>query len=231
MQHSGVTTLAYDFRGTGVSAPVSLKGFEANCSDWGLHDMSATLNWVHQTLSPRKIYFVGHSAGGQQAGLVDRPELVDAMVTVCAQSGYWKYQGGSEKQKICVMAYLFLPFVTRLFGYFPWSKFASGCDLPKGVALQWAQWCRNSDYLFGDSRLPLERYRNFCAPVLAYSIDDDNWGTAKAVDALMHRAYANVDRQHIVPSDYGLQKLGHMGFFRQGSERLWQDVLDWLLQH
>ena len=231
MQQRGTTTLTYDFRGTGESGPDSLKGYKAACSDWGLIDMPSVLDWVSHTLSPDKIYFVGHSAGGQQAGLIDKPELVDAMVTVCAQSGYWRYQGGAEKQRVFAMVYFFLPLVTRLFGYFPWSRFASGNDLPKDVALQWARWCRHPDYLFSDSSLPLQRYKEFRAPVLAYSIDDDNWGTAKSVDALMQRAYANVERQHIVPSEHGLTKLGHMGFFRQGSETLWQEVYDWLVYH
>lgn len=231
LQQNGVTTLTYDFRGTGDSGPKNLRGYAANCSDWGLQDMPATVNWARRTLRAKKVYLVGHSAGGQQAGLIDNPELVNAMVTVCAQSGYWKYQGGTEKQRVFAMMYFVFPVVTRLFGYFPWSRIANGCDLPKGVALQWASWCRHPHYLFSDKTLPLDRYKSFKAPVLAYSIDDDAWGTAVAVDALMQRAYANVERRHIIPSKHGLKKLGHMGFFRQGSETLWREVLDWLLLH
>jgi len=153
----------------------------------------------------------GYKAACSDWGLIDMPSVLD-----------WVSH---------TLVYFFLPLVTRLFGYFPWSRFASGNDLPKDVALQWARWCRHPDYLFSDSSLPLQRYREFRAPVLAYSIDDDNWGTAKSVDALMQRAYANVERQHIVPSEHGLTKLGHMGFFRQGSETLWQEVYDWLVCH
>lgn len=231
MQAQGVSTLTYDFRGIGVSAPASLRGCKVRCSDWGLYDIPASINWVNTNLQPDKIYLVGHSAGGQQAGLIDNPDAVDAMVTVCAQSGYWAYQGGAEKQRVRMMVTVGLPLVSRLVGYFPWSRFASGCDLPKEVALQWARWCRHPDYLFSDESLPLQRYNNFKAPVLAYSIDDDNWGTAVSVDALMKRAYSNVDRQHLVPSEFGIDKLGHMGYFRQGSEVLWQRALDWLLRY
>jgi predicted alpha/beta hydrolase len=31
-----------------------------------------------------------------------------------------------------------------------------------------------------------------------------------------------------VPANYGLEKLGHMGFFRQGSEQVWDEVVRWL---
>jgi len=81
-----------------------------------------------------------------------------------------------------------------------------------------------------DTSLPLERYKNFLAPVLAYSIDDDDWGTAASVDSMMLNAYSNVERRHIAPADYGIKKLGHMGFFRKGSEPLWQEVFEWLQQ-
>ena len=230
LQGRGWTVLTYDYRGIGDSRPDSLKGFEAKTSDWGLLDMPAVLDWAQQTLRPQKIYFVGHSAGGQQAGLLLHPEPVSAMATVSSQSGYWLYQGGLEKLKVLLLTTFFLPTVSRLVGYFPWSRFASGEDLPKQVAIQWAQWCRSPQYILGDRSLPLERYANFRAPVLAYSVDDDNWGTKRAVDAMMS-AYPNVERRHLVAAEYGLDRLQHMGFFRRGSERLWQEMFDWLRQH
>jgi predicted alpha/beta hydrolase len=44
----------------------------------------------------------------------------------------------------------------------------------------------------------------------------------------MMRAYSNVTRRHLVPANYGLEKLGHLGFFRKGSERVWDEVVQWL---
>ena len=231
IQEKGWSVLTYDFRGIGVSAPKSLKGFDADCGDWGLLDIPATLNWVEQNLNPSKIYFVGHSAGGQQAGLLEDPGRVDAMVTMSAQSGYWGLQGGSEKRKVYVMVTFIIPILVRLMGYLPWSWFAKAENLPKNVALQWAKWCRHPDYILSEKSLPLERYNHFKASVLAYSIDDDDWGTAPSVDAMMLKAYPNVERRHIYPADYGIEKLGHMGFFRKGSEVLWQEAFEWLKQH
>ena len=34
--------------------------------------------------------------------------------------------------------------------------------------------------------------------------------------------------RHLVPADYGLEKVGHMGFFRQGSEAIWDETIAWL---
>lgn len=231
LQARGISVLLYDFRGVGCSAPAQLKGYHAKCSDWGLLDMPAAQSWVQKKLSPERLYFVGHSAGGQQAGLIKNASAIDAMVTVCAQSGYWQLQGGSEKYKVMLQAYLAIPLLVALHGYLPWSRFAKAEDLPAGVAAQWARWCRHPRYIFGDRTLPLERYQQFSAPVLAISIDDDNWGTALSVDNLTQYSYSCVDRRHVIPSDYGINQLGHLGYFRDGSEVLWQEALEWLLQH
>jgi len=38
----------------------------------------------------------------------------------------------------------------------------------------------------------------------------------------------NVTRRHIRPADYGLERLQHVGFFRDDSEPLWREVIEWL---
>lgn len=227
LQEYGWTVLTYDYRGIGGSAPRTLRGFGARISDWALLDMSATVDWIGRELSPERLFAIGHSYGGQTIGMIGNAARVDALVGVSAQSGYWGVQGGNEPAKVRFIVTVAIPVLARLVGYFPWSWFGSGVDLPKGVALEWARWCRSPNYLLDDDELPVERFRSFAAPVLAYSIDDDNWGTAKAVDAMM-RAYPDVTRRHIRPDDYALDRLQHMGFFREGSEPIWRETVEWL---
>jgi predicted alpha/beta hydrolase len=224
---NGWTTVTYDYRGIGESAPPSLRGFTVRMRDWALIDIPEVIDWVSSEFRPRRLFAVGHSFGGQGIGLIERPQRITAMVGVSAQSGYWGVQGGVEKYRARFAVTVLIPVLTRLFGYFPWSRFAAGEDLPAGVALEWARWCRDRNYLLGDETLPLGRYDAFAAPILAYSIEDDDWGTAPAVDDMM-RAYRDVTRRHLVPADYGLDKIGHMGFFRSGSEAIWDEVIAWL---
>ena len=225
---SGFAAVSFDYRGIGESRPPEgLRGFEALMRDWAFEDMAALVDWVHADYAPRRLIVVGHSFGGQALGLLPNAGRVDALVGVSSQSGYWAIQGGVERLRTGLGVYLLMPLLSRLFGYFPWSRLAAGEDLPKGVALEWASWSRNPRYLLGDDSLPLERYAEFRAPVLAYSIDDDNWGSARAVDAMMS-AYPNVERRHLVPADRGLPPFGHMGFFRPQAEPVWNEVIDWI---
>ena len=222
----GFSVLTYDYRGVGGSRPASLRGFEARMRDWALLDMQASLDWVRARGATR-IAFVGHSFGGQVAGLLERADAVSGMLTVSSQSGYWRLQGRSQKVWVAFHMHVTLPVLSTLFGYMPWRRLGAADDLPKAVALEWARWCRNPRYLLGDATLPLERYAGFDAPVLAYSIEDDDWGTAEAVDAMMS-AYPNVKRRHLTLAAANMARLGHFGFFRAGASHLWDEPLDWL---
>ena len=227
LRDHGWTVVTYDYRGIGESRPRSLRGFDATMRDWAFLDMTAVVDWIDHELAPERLFAIGHSFGGQTLGMIDNASLVDAMVGVSAQSGYWGAQGGREPNRVRFIVTLLIPLLSRLVGYFPWSWFTRGADLPKGVALEWARWCRSPNYLLDDKSLPLGNYAAFTAPILAYSIDDDDWGTARAVDDMM-RAYPNVTRRHVAPADHGLQRLEHLGFFREGSESIWREIVEWL---
>lgn len=222
---AGYSVLTYDYRGINDSRPKKLRGFKAKMRDWALQDMEGVLNWVRAEHAPEKLLLIGHSVGGQVAGMVEAAHTVDGMITFSAQSGHWRYQGGTQKLAVLVHSYVTLPLLATLVGYMPWSWFGA-IDMPKNVATEWSGWCRHKDYLLGDKTLPLERYQFFTAPVLAYSFEDDNWGSAKSVDRMM-RAYPSVERRHVNAKERGLKPLGHFGFFRIGAAPLWQEAIDW----
>ena len=227
LARAGYLVVSYDYRGTGDSRPKRLRGFRARMRDWGLLDMAGVVDWAHSELKPDRLFMVGHSVGGQVAGLLDNAEKIDAMITMSAQSGHWRLQGGEQKYLVFLHAYLTLPVFSHMFGYMPWNRLLGGEDLPKHAALEWARWCRDPEYLLGDDSLPLHRYEHFTAPILAYSFGDDKWGTPEAVDAMM-QAYPNVERRHVEPSEVGLASIGHVGYFKQAAQPLWQDAIDWL---
>jgi predicted alpha/beta hydrolase len=224
--NAGYHVVTYDYRGINDSSPAKMRGFNALMRDWVLKDMTGVLNWTKDVFNPTKIFLIGHSIGGQLAGLLEDKSQISGMITFSAQSGHWRFQGGSQKLAVLLHCYLTLPILAKLFGYVPWSWFGA-IDMPKNIAMEWAKWCRNKKYVLGDHSLPLERYENFTAPVLAYSFDDDNWGTQKSVDIMM-KAYPNRERLHIEHKKQGIKKIGHIGFFKPQAKPLWADTISWL---
>lgn len=226
LAQSGYTVVTYDYRGIGSSRRGPLRGFEATMSDWAMHDLAGAIDWAVDSYPGDAIYLIGHSFGGQVAGMIDTPDVIAGMATMSAQSGYWRYQGAEQKWLVWFHVHATLPATSAVVGYSPWARLGMGEDLPKGVANQWARWCRSPGYLWDDPSLPTERYADFTAPVLALSFDDDKWGTQASVDAWMTH-YPNVERRHITASDVGVDNIGHMGYFRESSTALWSDVTAW----
>lgn len=226
----GYQAYTYDYRGIGRSAPDSLRGFSASVQTWAEQDISAVVDFVRERHPDSDFTYFAHSIGGQILGLVGNALQIDRAIFVSSQSGYWKLQGGNQKYAVWGFTHLVFPVLTRLVGYFPWSRFASGEDLPKDAALQWARWCRSPNYLFDDQTLSgLAGYKHFDRPILAYCMADDDWGTRKSVQAMVSRyAASDVEYRDIHPSEFGFSGLGHFGYFKRGRESLWQDALDWI---
>jgi predicted alpha/beta hydrolase len=230
LSRKGYLAITYDYRGIGGSLPGKLRGFKGRMRDWAELDMAGVIEWVSAHYPGSDLVLIGHSIGGQAAGLISNSDKVSAMVTVAAQSGYWGLQPGSEKYRAWFFVHVVFPLTSHIFGYLPWSRFVSGEDLPKGAALEWARWARSPDYLFGDRTLhSLRNVKSFTAPILAYSFEDDVWGSKRSVDDVMRRyEAASVERRHKTPEDVGGARIGHLGFFLPGAEVLWDEVDQWL---
>jgi predicted alpha/beta hydrolase len=130
------------------------------------------------------------------------------------------------------VTHLALPGFSHLLGYFPGSRFGFGEDLPKGVAIEWARWCRNPTYLVGDLGVAA-RYARFAAPIRAYAFSDDPFGPLGAVRKLLELyPKAHAELRHLQPSDLGVRRIGHFGFFReQFRDTLWSEAHEWLERH
>ena len=231
----GYQCLTYDFRGIGGSRPSSLKGFEARMRDWGELDLAGVLEWASTTYPGRPIYTIGHSGGGFAAGLAHNNQLISRQLNVATLSGHWRFMKDFEKYKIAFFMYSLLPAITHSWGYFPGWVMGNAEDLPRGVMLEWARWCRSDDFLFDDPTLSSkENFKNFSAPLRAIQIEDDVWGTRQAVGHITDR-FINADGVHIksiAPQEIDAAHIGHMGFFRERfRDNLWRDASNWLFDH
>lgn len=227
LAEAGYTVVTYDYRGVGGSKPRNLNELDATMTDWALLDMEAAVDWARTHFPTRRLFLIGHSFGGQVAGLLEKTDDLTGMATFSSGSGYWGLQGGGQKWIVRFHVTVTLPLMSRRYGYAPWHMIGPGEDLPKGVALQWSRLCRKRRYILSDSTLPLDRYASFTAPVVAFSFGDDEWGTSESVDTMMG-AYPNVTRIHVEPSDVGVERIGHAGYFTEACRPMWKDVVAWL---
>ena len=227
LSERGFTVLTFDYRGIGRSGHWRLN---ARMRDWAELDAGAALQFLSKT--GKKLMAVGHSFGGQSFALVPGAERLAAVLAVGSQSGYWRHWRGAPRAGMWLLTHALLPGISRLFGYFPAAALGQGENLPAGVAIEWARWCRDPDYLVGALGAK-EQYARFSAPLRLYWVADDPYAPLAAAEALLElypRAPAELTR--VMPRELGAERIGHFGFFReQFRDTLWRDAADWLERH
>ncbi|MGH8707831.1 MAG: alpha/beta hydrolase family protein, partial [Burkholderiales bacterium] len=180
----GFAVLTFDYRGIGRSRPAKLRGFKARMRDWAEQDIGGALDYLARATHGARLIGIGHSFGAQAFGLVPGNERYVAVMTVGAQSGYWKHWRGAGRAGMWFLTHVLLPGVSRLHGYVPARLFGHGEDLPAGVAIEWASWCRHPGYIVGALGAQ-EAYARFAAPIRAYAIVDDSYAPPAAVEAFL----------------------------------------------
>lgn len=223
----GVTTLTFDYRGIGGSRDGHAAESEAAMHEWGELDIAGAAAWATRALDVPRVSVVTHSVGGQLLGLVDRPERIDRVVMVGSQSGEVWLWPAPARWRMAALMYGMIPGVTRAVGYLP-GALGIGEDLPPGVALEWARWCRTPGYVVADGGDERRRaYARLGADILAFGFDDDPYAPAAAVDALVSfYPSATVTRRQVTRAE---ARVGHFGFFRERfASSLWLEAASFL---
>lgn len=225
----GFVVCLFDYRGIGGSRPASLRGFEARNHEWGMRDMAAVLDWLSEKFPDRSLSLIGHSAGGQQLGLMDNHHKLSKALLISSSTGYWKWLASPYRYLTLVIWYGVVPATNALLGFVPASWFGLGEDLPKGVAEEWRSWCLNAGYFgpFLGKSIPMHYFEQISIPLHFVYPEDDTIATDLTVGALQKfYSRAPTTTTKIVLSDYQLEKVGHLGFFsRKVKDTLWPQAL------
>jgi len=145
------------------------------------------------------------------------------MIAVCSGLVHhtdhsWPYQG---------LARLFwfghAPLITRAFGYLPGKLIGFGADLPPQVYWQWRKWCTTPHSYLADvgRTIPTPDWGRSGAPVTMIALSDDDTIPPKCVWKLSELYGGGVEQKLLVPGDYGLAEVGHLGAFARHSQALW----------
>ncbi|WP_297513847.1 alpha/beta fold hydrolase [Flavobacterium sp.] len=228
LTQSGYVTVTYDYRGIGNSKPKSLKGFEAKIEDWGILDMTSIFDWIINEFPNEKKIIIGHSIGGQLVGLMDNYHKIDKLILIASSTGYWKDMSSPYKLLMPPLWFLFIPLTTFIYGYANAKKIRQGENLPKGVAIQWRNWCINPNYF--DDHFQKSNTRLFfdklTIPLKSIQITDDPIANEITCNKILkYYNAAKIEIEKIRPEQLGVKKIGHTGFFsRQFKDTLWKNL-------
>lgn len=233
LANKGFLVFTYDYRGIGQSKPKHLEKLNANFSDWAQKDFKGLTNYLDSEYPMHEKFLIGHSMGGIILGLSDAFKSYSKFITIGSQFGYIKNFHNKDKFKIRSFFQLAIPLLTPFYGYFPSKLLGMGEALPKGIARDWRYIIMNKNSTLSYADLHGNFFAEITQPMLVISIDDDYMAPPRTVDlyAELMVKNAEVTRLNIIPSEYGLENIGHMDFFRSKKKNiLWQIPLDYINQ-
>jgi predicted alpha/beta hydrolase len=229
----GAAVLTFDYRGVGASRRGDLRAVVARTEEWSA-DIDAALETARRAYPGVPLHAVAHSVGTFLLGTAPAAAALDRIVLLAPHTGYWGDYHPRWRAVMRVAWHVVMPCVTALVGYFPGTALGMGDDLPKGMALDWAD-RRHPDILHAPAtraRLAVlvARIADVHAPTLALTVTDDAFATAVGARRLLaYFAAAPVLHEVRTPRDLGLPTVGHFGFLRRRSgPPLWDRVAHWL---
>ena len=224
----GVRVVTVDYRGMGESPRDSAALGTATLSNWAALDAVGALRFVERTFTEQPPVLLGHSFGGQVLGFSDDFRRLAAAVLVASQFGEAAHWDGLGRLRVSAYWRLILPAAAALFPKQVPGWTGIGEAIPTGVAREWARWGRSRGWSLAHVPGDAERYAAFDRPLRAYSISDDEIAPPRAVSALLARFRSTEpERIELTPAELGVSRLGHLGVFRPGAERLWQQLTDY----
>lgn len=226
----GAAVVTYDYRGMGRTGSARAdRGVRMR--DWIDVDAPAMTRWAAERFPDLPQVAVGHSVGGHALALGAGGAAVRGFVTVASHTGVTAaIPARGERMRVGAALGLVGPVRTRILGYCPgWAGL--GEDLPGAAMLEWSRWAKLPGYFFDDPTMAAaDRAAAVSVPVLAIGFTDDLWATPGQIEAITDRLVgAAVERRTWSPSDIGVDRIGHMGFFKRAMRaELWSPVADWL---
>lgn len=225
----GWGALTFDYRSVGGSQDAGADS-SVTLDHWANLDLPAAVSEAQRRANPKFLAVIAHSIGGQLLGQSPIRHDVNGALFIAAQRGIPKFYKGAARLRI-EYAYSVFPALIRLFGRLPVSPltFPEACS---GQAVnQWVRWGRSGVFTDRGGADVESRFGEYRGPLTAVTVaDDEHYAPAEAVEALT-RMYRNAEikRAIVRPQDYGVEKIGHFGFFhRRAPRELWDQAETWL---
>jgi predicted alpha/beta hydrolase len=225
LSEHGIRAVTFDYR-TAAGSPEEMRREDADVDRWSADAaavLAATADDAERDGVP--VTWIGHSLGGQIIPFVEHQRLA-AIITIAAGDGYWRRNAPALRRKVPFLWWVVAPVAMAVAGYFPGRRLGLGGDLPSGVLKQWSRWCRHPEYLQIDHPDAPELFAAVTAPITALSFSDDEVLSSESTRFLLGLYTGSEQVRHdLSPSELGVDRIGHHGFFRKQHAGLWDELV------
>ncbi|MEQ4302129.1 alpha/beta fold hydrolase [Plantactinospora sp. B6F1] len=189
LRSAGLAVVVADLRGTGASTPAP-----SRASRYGYAELAGDVGAVLESLKPRldgrTRILLGHSLGGQAALLhlaLDPTTQVDGLALVAVGLPYWRTYPGRRRLAVLTGSQL-VHGCAAVLGY--WPGWGFGGRQARGVIRDWAYAARTGRFPRLDGVDAEAAVRQVRTPVLAVSVDHDQYTPHETLDYLCDKLVA-----------------------------------------
>ncbi len=203
--NKGLNVVTAELRGIGTSSFRASRQHNFGYHEMITHDWPAIVETVKTQFPQSPIYFLGHSLGGQISSLylsVNQDADIKGFIMVACCSVY--FQGWKFPHNIAILFFTQLArWVSFAWGYLPGKQVGFGGREARGVIKDWAFQARTGKYKPAGSTIDFEKLlTQVQVPVLAISLDQDEFAPAKAVEHLYQKmSQAEVSHIHLTKNE------------------------------
>ncbi|MEV7330510.1 alpha/beta fold hydrolase [Micromonospora sp. NPDC093244] len=203
LRDAGLAVVVADLRGTGTSTPAPNRADRHGYSELA-SDVGAVLAALKPRLDGRTRLLLGHSLGGQATLLhlaLHGDADVDGLALVAVGVPYWRVYPG--RRGVGVLPYTQgIAATAALLGV--WPGWGFGGRQARGVIRDWAHTARTGRFPHLDGTDTEAAVRAVRTPVLAVSVDDDQYTPHETMDHLCAKlTSAPVTRQRYTVAEAG----------------------------
>ncbi|WP_018214817.1 alpha/beta hydrolase family protein [Salinispora vitiensis] len=220
LRAAGLAVAVADLRGTGASTPRPSRRCRYGYAELAT-DVGAVLATLKEQRNGRRTLLLGHSLGGQTALLhlaLTPGHDVDGLALVAVGLPWWRsYPPGPR-------GYAVLPFsqtiavATRLLGV--WPGWGFGGRLARGVVRDWAYTARTGRFPQLDGVDAEAALRDLRTPVLAVSVDNDQYTPHETLDHLCAKLTGAPITRERHGAEPGGSRLDHFSWTRTAATPL-----------
>lgn len=210
----------------------NLKNSDFTFSDYGTKDMPAIKTYLSNRFSNLPFLFIGHSAGGQQIGLINNLDNIKGNINIGVSTGYYPNMPFGYRMKAYFFFYLFSPVSAFINKYVKAKPYGLMENLPKKVVFEWRDWLEKENYFFDDKfygkTVPTGHFKNFKFPIHVYYSTDDPVSNAKNSSTFWShvKSEKGICFTELSPQKFGLKSIGHFGYFRKSmKDKFWEDIV------
>lgn len=227
----GFTVLTYDCRAMVVQGR-ALRHEKSGVLDWGRHDQLAATAWLREHCPDQRLTIVAHSLGGQILGLSPLAAEARAILMVATAHGYWRKWPWRMRLQLLVQTHLLKPLQIALFGYVP-NGMGPGLPLSATAARDFSRFQQHPAFFCDEQGRALRPHNDEIRVPLRHITfsDDEVVHPGSEIDLEMFYPQAACRHDRMTPQDFGVDRVGHFGFFRRSMPKAaWEDAAAWLQQ-